>query len=93
MSSATFVLALIGAVALVTVCWCGYHVQRELVRRRRVAVVRTQLVHRPTVAELREKCSADAMPRYPLANFHTLLVDNEASPDSMSTRSDLGAIA
>jgi hypothetical protein len=61
----TIVLALLGAVALFCGVWCAYHVRREYQRRRHVDAVRSQLDHRPTVAELRERCDADHLPYYP----------------------------
>lgn len=63
--SAVWVLAVVGSVAAFTVLWCAHHVRKEHQRRQQVASVRAELVHRPTVAELRERCQADAMPRYP----------------------------
>jgi hypothetical protein len=62
-----WVLAVIGAVPLGVVGWLAHHVRRELLRRRRIARVRGVLAlnNRVTVAELRRRCDADNLPRYP----------------------------
>lgn len=60
-----WVLAVLGAVAVGVVWWLGLHVRREVLRRRQVARVRAVLEPRTTVAELRERCGADLLPRYP----------------------------
>lgn len=62
---AAVILALLGVVALSAVAWCAFHVRREVLRRRQVARVRAALEPRTTVAELRERCGADLLPRYP----------------------------
>jgi hypothetical protein len=63
--SADWVLMFVGAVALLCVLWCAHHVRREYQRRRRVDAVRMALAGRVSVAELRERCDADRLPRYP----------------------------
>ncbi|GLZ29380.1 hypothetical protein Lesp02_15700 [Lentzea sp. NBRC 105346] len=59
------ILAVLGAVVVGIVCWLGYQVRREAIRRRQVTRVRAAVEPRPTVAELRERCGADTLPRYP----------------------------
>lgn len=59
------VVILLGVVALLAVGWCALHARREVLRRRQVARVRAALEPRTTVAELRERCGADELPRYP----------------------------
>jgi hypothetical protein len=65
MSGAPAVLGLLGLVVLSVMAWCVLHVRREALRRRQVARVRAILEPRPTVAELRRRCGADGLPRYP----------------------------
>ncbi|WP_157621627.1 hypothetical protein [Saccharothrix sp. NRRL B-16348] len=60
-----WVLAVVGAVAVGVVWWLALHVRREVLRRRQVARMRATLEARTTVAELRERCGADKLPRYP----------------------------
>lgn len=59
------IVALLGLVALGVVVWLGIKVRRELLRRRRVARVRAQVEQNLTVDELRRRCAADSLPRYP----------------------------
>lgn len=59
------ILVLLGLVAAGLVGWLIYHVRREILRRRQVARVRAKIEQRPTVGELRKRCDADWMPRYP----------------------------
>jgi hypothetical protein len=59
------IVTLLGAVAVGLVCWLAYHVRREVMRRRRVARVRAAVAGNLSVAELRARCGADEMPRYP----------------------------
>lgn len=59
------ILALLGFVAAGLVGWLIYHVWREVLRRRQVARVRARVEQGLTVAELRERCNADSLPRYP----------------------------
>ncbi|NGY63413.1 hypothetical protein G7043_31270 [Lentzea sp. NEAU-D13] len=59
------IVMLLGAVAIGLICWLGHHVHRETLRRRQVARVRAALAGHTSVAELRERCGADEMPRYP----------------------------
>ena len=59
------ILTLLGAVALGTVMWVACHVRREVLRRRQVARIRAVLAERVSVAELRERCAADDLPRHP----------------------------
>lgn len=59
------ILVLLGAVVLGVVLWVAHHVRREAIRRRQVERVRAALEPQPTVAELRERCGADVLPRYP----------------------------
>lgn len=59
------IVSLSGLVAVGVVGWTAYHVRRELLGRRHVrAALRTTV----TVAELRARCNADSMPRYPVAS-------------------------
>jgi hypothetical protein len=62
---AVLVIGFMGAVALVCVLWCAYHVRREYQRRHHVDAVRSQLAGQISVAELRERCDADHLPYYP----------------------------
>ncbi|WNV83704.1 hypothetical protein [Umezawaea sp. Da 62-37] len=62
-----WVLAVIGAVAFGVVVWLVHHVRREVLRRAQIARVRAALT-RPgqvSVAELRARCGADTLRRYP----------------------------
>lgn len=60
-----WVIGVIGAVALGVVGWLAHHVRRELQRRRQVARVRAAVAGHVSVAELRKRCGADSLARYP----------------------------
>lgn len=59
------VLAVMGAVVVTLLVWLAFRVRREALRRRQVVNVRHRLDHRLTVAELRARCGAERLPRYP----------------------------
>ena len=59
------ILVLLGAVACGVVTWVAFHVRREMLRRRQVARVRAALASRISVAELRARCGADSLARFP----------------------------
>ena len=59
------VLAVMGAVVVTVLVWLVFRVRREALRRRQVVNVRHRLDHRPTVAELRARCGAERLARYP----------------------------
>jgi hypothetical protein len=59
------ILVLLGAVAVGVVLWVAHHVRRESLRRRQVARVRAAVACHVSVAELRERCGADSLARYP----------------------------
>lgn len=60
-----WVLVVLGVVVPGVVWWCAHHVRRERRRRRQVAGVRAAVQGRVSVADLRTRCGADALPRYP----------------------------
>jgi hypothetical protein len=62
-----WVLAVMGAVALGVVGWLVHHARCEFLRRRQVLRVRTAIAAngRVSVAELRRRCEADSLARYP----------------------------
>lgn len=65
MNESTLIVVMIGLVALGVVVWLGVKVRRELLRRRQVTRVRAQAERNLTVDELRRRCDADSLPRYP----------------------------
>lgn len=65
MGGAIAIVTLLGAVAVGVLCWLVHHIRREVLRRRQVVRVRATLAGRVSVAELRERCDADSLPRYP----------------------------
>lgn len=66
MNESTLIVVMIGLVALGVVVWLGVKVRREQLRRRQVSRVRAQVERNLTVDELRRRCGADSMPRYPV---------------------------
>ncbi|MEO6085988.1 MAG: hypothetical protein ABIQ18_23045 [Umezawaea sp.] len=66
-SGVLVILVLMATVVVVLVAWLVHHVRRELLRRRQVARVRAALAApgRVSVAELRARCGADTLRRYP----------------------------
>jgi hypothetical protein len=62
------VLVVMGAVVVTVLAWLAFRVRREALRRRQVVNVRHRLDPRPTVAELRARCGAERLPRYPRAS-------------------------
>lgn len=81
---ALLILALLGIVAAGTVGWVAHHVRRELLRRRQVARVRAALAApgRISVAELRARCGADGLKRYPTPGRAAGVPDPTALPGS-----------
>ena len=62
---ALVIFALLGLIAAGLVGWLIYHVRLEVLRRRQVTRVRAQVERSLTVDELRRRCDADSLPRYP----------------------------
>jgi len=58
-------LIVIGMAVLGLLTWTGLRVRRGAIRRSQVARVRMALDGRVTVAELRARCGADELARYP----------------------------
>lgn len=61
----TTILILLGAVALGTATWLAVQVRRDLLRQRQATPAHRALDNHLSVAELRARCDADALPRYP----------------------------
>ncbi|WP_090071107.1 hypothetical protein [Lentzea flaviverrucosa] len=80
------ILALLGAVAVATCVWCGHHVRRETLRRRQVDRVRAALAGKTSVAELRERCGADSLARFPAPRAAVTAPDPAAARGSISER-------
>jgi hypothetical protein len=62
------ILIMFGAVVIGLIGWLAHHVRREMLRRRQVARIRAAVDGRVSVAELRARCGADSLPRYPAAS-------------------------
>lgn len=58
-------LIVIGMAVLGLLTWAGVRFRRGAIRRSQVARVRLTLDGRVTVAELRARCGADKLARYP----------------------------
>lgn len=80
------IVMLLGAVALGVICWLGHHVRRETLRRRQVDRVRAALAGRTTVAELRARCGADSLARYPTPRAAVTAPDPAVARGSISER-------
>lgn len=80
------ILALLGTVAWGVVAWMVFHVHRETLRRRQVARVRAAVAGNLSVADLRERCGADEMPRYPTPSRAVGDPDPAAPDGSTSAR-------
>jgi hypothetical protein len=59
------IIVLLVLVAFGIVAWLTNEAVREHRRRRQITGIRAQFDQRPTVAELRARCHADTLPRYP----------------------------
>ena len=62
------ILIMFGAVVVGLIWWLAHHVRRETLRRRQVARIRAAVDDRVSVAELRARCGADSLLRYPAAS-------------------------